>query len=70
MATISSVITSDFTGWSGETVFVLQNGQVWQQSQYAYMYMYAYRPSVTIEATGNSGIMTVNGRSVKVTKLK
>lgn len=68
MAIVNSIITSDFNGWSGDTVFVLQNGQVWQQSQYAYMY--AYRPSVTIEAFGTSGILTVNGKSINVKRLK
>ena len=28
---IVSRITGDFTGWSGETVFRLENGQVWRQ---------------------------------------
>ena len=70
MSTINSVITSDFNGWSGETVFVLQNGQVWQQSHYAYTYMYAYRPHVTIEANGTLGTMTVKGKSIKVRRLK
>ncbi len=27
-----------FNGWDGETIFNLDNGQVWQQSQYDYMY--------------------------------
>lgn len=28
---IESRITGDFTGWSGETYFKLENGQLWQQ---------------------------------------
>ena len=36
---IVSTIVSPFAGWSGNTVFTLANGQVWQQrrqSKYAY----------------------------------
>ncbi len=29
--TIQANITGDFTGWSGETTFKLDNGQVWRQ---------------------------------------
>src|SRR5688572_14166782 len=32
--TIQSVIVSDFKGWAGNTLFELQNGQIWKQSQY------------------------------------
>jgi hypothetical protein len=45
---IESHINGSFTGWSGETVFKLDNGQFWQQASYAYMYHYAYHPSVSI----------------------
>jgi hypothetical protein len=45
---VESRINDEFTGWSGDTEFSLQNGQVWQQSSYAYWYHYAYRPEVII----------------------
>jgi hypothetical protein len=45
---IESTIEGEFKGWDGSTIFKLTNGQIWQQSEYAYMYHYAYRPSVTI----------------------
>jgi len=45
-------IDGDFEGWSGDTVFVLCNGQVWQQSSYDYWYRYAYRPEVLIYDAG------------------
>ena len=45
---IESQIGGEFEGWDGDTVFVLTNGQVWQQSRYAYTYHYAYRPEVLI----------------------
>ncbi len=31
--TIESSIVGDFRGWSGRTVFTLQNGQKWQQAE-------------------------------------
>ena len=34
---IHSYIDDDFEGWEGETIFKLDNGQIWQQSSYAYM---------------------------------
>jgi hypothetical protein len=51
---IESQIDGSFQGWNGETVFVLVNGQVWQQASYAYHYHYAYRPKVLI-FRGRSG---------------
>jgi hypothetical protein len=46
--TIESQIDGTFEGWSGETIFKLTNGQIWQQASYAYTYHYAYRPEVII----------------------
>lgn len=45
---IESRIDGDFNGWEGETIYKLQNGQVWQQSSYHYAYHYSYSPKVTI----------------------
>lgn len=45
---IESTIEGEFKGWDGSTIFKLTNGQIWQQTEYAYMYHYAYSPSVTI----------------------
>ncbi len=61
--TIEAHISGDFEGWSGETVFILDNGQVWQQSSYAYTYHYAYRPKVIIFSTDGSYKMIVEGVS-------
>jgi hypothetical protein len=33
---------------TGETLFKLTNGQIWQQSSYHYTYHYAFRPKVMI----------------------
>jgi hypothetical protein len=53
---IETQIDGDFEGWTGDTVFKLTNGQVWQQATYAYNYHYAYRPKVMIYK-GDSGYM-------------
>jgi hypothetical protein len=45
---IESTISGDFNGWDGETIFKLDNGQIWQQAEYSYTYSYAYHPDVTI----------------------
>ena len=37
---IESQIEGTFNGWTGETVFKLTNGQIWQQASYAYTYHY------------------------------
>lgn len=48
---IESTISGEIEGWEGETVFKLDNGQIWQQAEYDYTYFYAYRPDVTIYQT-------------------
>jgi hypothetical protein len=45
---VESRINGTFEGWTGETIFSLTNGQIWRQTQYAYLYHYAYSPRVTI----------------------
>ena len=45
---IESQIEEKFEGWSGETIFKLVNGSIWQQSSYAYYYHYIFRPKVVI----------------------
>ena len=69
---ISSNIDGDFEGWDGETIFKLDNGQIWQQSSYAYMYHYAYRPEVMIINVNGTSKMKVEDVSemVEVTRLK
>jgi hypothetical protein len=48
---IESTIEGEFEGWDGDTIFKLDNGQIWQQAKYDYMYEYAYRPDATIYHT-------------------
>ena len=45
---IKSHISGEFEGWDGDTLFMLDNGQIWQQSSYDYMYHYSYHPEVLI----------------------
>jgi hypothetical protein len=58
---IESRIDGEFSGWEGDTIFVLQNGQIWQQSSYAYKYKYAYSPTVIIYPSGSGHKMKVDG---------
>jgi len=56
---VESTIAGDFNGWDGETMFKLDNGQIWEQAEYEYMYSYAYRPDVTIYQTSGGCRMKV-----------
>jgi hypothetical protein len=69
---IQAKISGDFEGWTGETIFALDNGQIWQQSSYAYTYHYAYRPDVLIFQSGASFKMKVDGvaDTIDVKRLK
>ena len=44
---IESQIEGTFNGWTGETVFKLTNGQIWQQASYAYTYHYRRPPRLS-----------------------
>lgn len=56
-----SKINGSFNGCSGDTVFNLVNGQIWQQKRYAYRYRYAYRPEVLIYNDGSGYFLKVEG---------
>lgn len=58
---IESTISGEFEGWSGETIFKLDNGQIWEQAEYSYTYTYSYRPEVTIYQTRSGCRMKVEG---------
>ena len=45
---VETQIEGTFSGWSGDTIWKMTNGQIWQQAEYAYHYHYAYRPEVLI----------------------
>jgi hypothetical protein len=71
-ALIETQIAGDFSGWEGETIFKLVNGQIWQQTQYAYTYHYAFRPKVMIFRSTGGYQMQVDGmdKTIGVTRLK
>jgi hypothetical protein len=49
-AVLESRIDGEFDGWEGETVFRLENGQIWQQTSPSARYHYSRNPRVTITA--------------------
>lgn len=69
---IESRIDGDFEGWEGDTIFKLQNGQVWQQVEYDYHYHYAYMPEVMIVRTSRGWVMSVDGvaKTIGVERLR
>jgi hypothetical protein len=71
-AIIESRIDGEFTGWTGETIFQLQNGQIWQQASFAYMYRYAYSPKILIYRSSTGYKMKVDGvdQEIHVQRLK
>ena len=58
---IEASISGEFEGWSGDTIFKLDNGQIWQQAEYDYDYDYDYDPDVTIYQTTAGCRMKVEG---------
>lgn len=69
---IESQIDGEFSGWDGETIFKLTNGQIWQQSSYAYTYSYKYRPKVLIFQASSGFELQVEGidRRIKVVRIR
>ena len=69
---IENSINGNFDGWTGDTIFKLQNGQIWQQSSYDYKYHYAYSPNVTMYQSGSGYKMKVDGvdSTISVTRIK
>ncbi|HEV1287972.1 MAG TPA: hypothetical protein VNU44_21790 [Bryobacteraceae bacterium] len=69
---IETRMDGDFEGWSGDTIFKLANGQIWQQASYSYTYHYAYRPKVLIYKSGSTYRMKVEGvdSDIAVKRLK
>lgn len=71
-AAVESRIDGTFEGWTGDTIFKLVNGQLWQQAGYAYTYHYAFQPKVIIFKDGAAFRMKVDGvsDSLSVKRLK
>jgi hypothetical protein len=69
---IESRIDGEFSGWEGETIFKLMNGQIWQQIDGRYKYKYKYSPKVIIFRSGAGFEMQVEGVDgrIRVSRLK
>lgn len=67
---IETQIEGNFNGWDGETIFKLTNGQIWQQSSYAYTYSYKYRPNVLIFNSGSGYQLQVEGMDQRISVLR
>jgi hypothetical protein len=70
---VQSRYDGEFTGWSGNTLFRLENGQVWKQAQSGRVSVRATRPKVTIRHTTLRGYrMSVEGtnESVRVERVR
>jgi hypothetical protein len=63
---IENTISGEIEGWDGDTIFKLDNGQIWQQAGYDYTYFYAYRPDVTIYQTSAGCRMKVEDQTETV----
>lgn len=69
---VESQIDGEFNGWSGDTIFKLMNGQIWQQaSPDVYIYIAVY-PNVVIYPSDGRYKMQVDGVSdtIYVVRLK
>lgn len=69
---IDTNIDGYFEGWHGNSIFVLMNGQIWQQSSYDYAFHYSYYPRVIIYKSGSVSKMHVEGlnKDINVIRLK
>lgn len=69
---VESQIEGEFTGWEGETIFKLTNGQIWQQNRYAYTYSYKYQPKVLIVPMNGGHELQVEGmdRRISVVRIR
>lgn len=63
---VESTISGEIEGWDGDTIFKLDNAQIWQQAAYDYTYFYAYRPDVTIYQTSAGCRMKVENETETV----
>lgn len=60
---IESRIKGHFEGWTGKTLFQLQNGEVWQQTDGRVRRSTGYSPRVTLTRRGFDYEMQVDGES-------
>lgn len=58
---IESKIEGTFEGFNEGNIYKLDNGQLWEQTDFKYKYSYKYRPAVTIYKDGSAYYMKVDG---------
>lgn len=58
---VRSFIDGEYNGWNGDTIYELDNGQIWKQAVYHYHYHYAYHPKVLVFADTLGCRMVVSG---------
>jgi hypothetical protein len=63
-------IAGEFKGWTGETLYELRNGQMWQQSSYKYEYKYAYMPNALVYEVNGGFKMSVAGTMADVKRVR
>ncbi|HEY3859126.1 MAG TPA: hypothetical protein VGM47_05875 [Gammaproteobacteria bacterium] len=63
---IESSIVGRFTGWTGNTVFKLANGQVWQQADDTTYDANLQDPQVVIKRLGTGYLLTLPGHGATV----
>ena len=51
---VETQVDGEYTGWEGETIIKLVNGQIWQQIEYYYEYHYACSRCSSIQAAAAS----------------
>ena len=63
---VETRISGDFEGWQGGTTWLMDNGQVWQQTSQGQHYYYASRPKVVIYRVSTGWKMKVEGDNEEV----
>jgi hypothetical protein len=63
---IETNIVGKFTGWSGDTIFKLANGQVWQQADTTTFETNLQDPAVVIKRLGTGYLLTLPGHGATV----
>jgi len=58
---IESKIEDTFEGFNEGNLYKLDNGQIWEQTDFKYTYTYKFRPAVTIYKDGSTYYMKVDG---------
>ncbi len=71
--TVVSRIIGEFSGWDGKTIFKLENGQTWQQTEDKLFYVKEVNPAITIKPKSfGTWVLKLDdfGHSVRVKRIK